>query len=76
MTLFPRLSFEHREPLGRPACPQCGHLCLFPEGMHYVSGRVWNTWQCDSCSARFQTSGMMTGNTDRPTRGRLISSLP
>jgi hypothetical protein len=62
---FPRLSFEHREPLGRPSCPKCGQLCLFPESMQYASGRVCNGWQCDGCTLRFQTSVAMTSDTDR-----------
>jgi hypothetical protein len=57
---FPRLSFEHQEPLGRPSCPKCGQLCLFPERMEYAPGRVLNSWQCDGCRARFQTSAAMS----------------
>jgi hypothetical protein len=57
---IPRLSFEHQEPLGRPSCPLCGQLCLFPERMNYASGRIWNNWQCDGCTARFQTSVLLS----------------
>src|SRR5476651_304106 len=47
-SLFPQLSFEHQNPLGRPSCPKCGELCLFPERMQFASGRVRNSWRCDS----------------------------
>jgi hypothetical protein len=56
---IPPLSFEHQAALGRPSCPRCGQLCLFPERMEYSPGRVRNSWQCDGCSERFQTSVMM-----------------
>ena len=64
-SLFPQLSFEHQEPLGRPSCPKCGKLCLFPERIEYASARVWNDWRCDSCTLRFQTSVAMTPDTQQ-----------
>jgi hypothetical protein len=63
---FPRLSFEHQELLGRPSCPKCGQLCLFPERMGYTPGRIWNSWQCDGCTARFQTSAVLAMGIERP----------
>lgn len=63
---IPRLSFEHQEPLGRPSCPRCGQLCWFPERMEFGSGRVWNSWECESCSTKFQTSVLITSDIDVP----------
>ena len=51
--------------LGRPSCPKCGELCLFPERMEFASGRVRNSWRCDSCSGRFETSAVFSSNTDK-----------
>jgi hypothetical protein len=64
-SLFPQLSFEHQDPLGRPSCPKCGELCLFPERMEFASGRVRNSWRCDSCSGRFETLAVFSLNTDK-----------
>ena len=65
-SLLPPLSFEHQSSLSRPSCPRCGELCLFPERMEYKSDHVWNSWHCDGCNARFQTSVAMTSDTDGP----------
>ena len=62
---IPRLSYEHQEPLGRPSCPQCGQLCWFPERTEFAPGRVWNSWECESCTVRFQTSVVITSDTER-----------
>jgi hypothetical protein len=58
----PKLSFEHQHPLGRPSCPRCGELCLFPEQMGYSNGRVSNTWKCDGCNAAFETSASLSSD--------------
>jgi hypothetical protein len=62
----PQFSFEHRHPLGRPSCPRCGQLCLFPEQIAYVNGRVSNSWKCENCSACFETSATFNINTGQP----------
>ena len=59
-SLIPHLSFEHQKSLGRPSCPRCGQLCLFPERMEYAHGRVRNCWHCDRCHAGFETSVALT----------------
>jgi transposase-like protein len=53
--LFPRLPFEHGRQLGKPSCPRCGNVCLFPELTKYEAGAIRSEWCCTDCTLHFET---------------------